>query len=239
MNIKEKFKNKSKGKLTVIIALGIISLILTLTIFMQFKTVKQTDITAIETMRETELREELAGWKAKYEEVQTKLSDTEEKINSYKNEMANEEASNNLINQEYIDTENYLGYTDVEGEGIIINIDSTDEKQVASENILTLINELRLAGAEAISINDERVVNTTEIVDVDTRFVIVNEKRLVGPFVIKAIGDKKYLESSISIKGGYLDQMKANEINVTYSLEDKIQIPKYSGVYNLEYVVEK
>ncbi len=224
-----------KGKITVIIAMGIVALILTLTIFMQFKTVRLTDITAIETMRETELREELASWKAKYEETETKLADIETKISSYKNEMANVNTAKSLIDEEYFDTENYLGYTDVEGQGITIILRDTPEKQVVSENILTLVNELRLAGSEAISINSERIVSTSEIVDVDTRFVIINGQRVVEPFVIKAIGDKKYLESSISIKGGYMDTMKANDIDVTYELSDRVTIPKYNNKLSLHY----
>ena len=200
-----------KGKITVIIAMGLVALILTLTIFMQFKTVRLTDITAIETMRETELREELAGWKTKYEETQIKLSEIEEKINTYKTEMLDANKAEELIKKEYDDTLNYLGYTDLEGQGIIITLKNTPEKQVVSENILTLVNELRLAGAEAISVNDERIISTSEIIDVDTRFIIINGQRLVEPFVIKAIGDKKYLESSITIKGGYIDTMKAND----------------------------
>ena len=224
-----------KGKITVIIAMGIVALILTLTIFMQFKTVRLTDITAIETMRETELREELASWKAKYEETETKLADIETKISSYKNEMANANTAKSLIDEEYNDTENYLGYTDVEGQGITIILKDTPEKQVVSENILTLVNELRLAGSEAISVNSERIVSTSEIVDVDTRFVIINGQRVVEPFVIKAIGDKKYLESSISIKGGYMDTMKANDIDVTYELSDRVTIPKYNNKLSLHY----
>ena len=46
-------------------------------IFTQFKTVEETDITAIETMRETELREEIASWKTKYDEVDAKLKETD------------------------------------------------------------------------------------------------------------------------------------------------------------------
>ena len=228
-------KTLKKGKITVIIALGLISLILTLTIFMQFKTVRLTDITAIETMRETELREELASWKAKYDETETKLRDIEEKINSYKNEVANDNTAKQMIEDEYKDTEAFLGYTDLEGQGIVVTLKNTPEKQVVSENILSLVNELRLAGSEAISINSERVVNTTEIVDVDTRFVIVNGQRVVEPFIIRAIGDKKYLESSISIKGGYIDTMKANDVDVTYELSDKVQIPKYNNRLSLNH----
>ena len=60
-----------KGKYTMTICIGCTALILTMIMFTQFKTVEETDITAIETMRETELRSELADWKTKYEELET------------------------------------------------------------------------------------------------------------------------------------------------------------------------
>ena len=217
-----------------IISIGTIALILTMVLFIQFKTVRETDITAIETMREAELRTELASWKSKYDEISTKLQDTEEKISNYRNDIENNEKSSQLLEQELIETEKYLGYTDLEGEGISVKLDDTEYKQVESSDILSLVNKLRLAGAEAISINEERVVSTTEIVNVDTRFIIVNGKRIVAPYELKAIGDKKYLESAISIKGGYVDEIKAKEITINYSIEDNITIPKFSGKMTLQ-----
>jgi uncharacterized protein YlxW (UPF0749 family) len=228
-----------KGRNVMIISIGAIALILTMVIFIQFKTVKETDITAIETMREAELRTELSSWKAKYDEISAKLEETEDKISNYRNDIENNEKNSKLLDQEYADTEKYLGYTDVQGEGIQVVLDDTEYKQVQSSDILSLVNELRLAGAEAISINDERVVSTTEIVNVDTRFVIVNGKRVVAPFTIKAIGDKKYLESAISIKGGYIDEIKAKEITINYSVEDKLTINKFSGKMSLQNAKEK
>ena len=217
-----------------IISIGAIALILTMVLFIQFKTVKETDITAIETMREAELRTELASWKAKYDEIAIKLQDTEDKISNYRNDIENNEKNSELLEQELIETEKYLGYTELKGEGIIVKLDDTDYKQVESSDILSLVNELRLAGAEAISINEERVVSTTEIVNVDTRFIIVNGKRIVAPYEIKAIGDKKYLESAISIKGGYVDEIKAKEITINYTIEDNVVIPKFSGKMTLQ-----
>ena len=209
-----------------IISIGAIALILTMVLFIQFKTVKETDITAIETMREAELRTELASWKAKYDEIAIKLQDTEDKISNYRNDIENNEKNSELLEQELIETEKYLGYTELKGEGIIVKLDDTDYKQVESSDILSLVNELRLAGAEAISINEERVVSTTEIVNVDTRFIIVNGKRIVAPYEIKAIGDKKYLES--------VDEIKAKEITINYTIEDNVVIPKFSGKMSLQ-----
>ena len=59
-----------KDKLILSISIGLTALVLSAVTFTQFKTVEQTDITAIETMRETELRTELASWKTKYDEIQ-------------------------------------------------------------------------------------------------------------------------------------------------------------------------
>ena len=57
----------NKDKLILTISIGLTALVLSGITFLQFKTVEQTDITAIETMRETELRTELSLWKTKYD----------------------------------------------------------------------------------------------------------------------------------------------------------------------------
>ena len=78
-----------KGKITMIISIGCTAFILTMIMFTQFKTVEKTDITAIETMSEAELRTELADWKVKYEEIETRLTDAEAKVNEYQSQLAN------------------------------------------------------------------------------------------------------------------------------------------------------
>ena len=74
----------SKEKITLTITVGIACFSLVFIMSMQFKIVNQTDITAIENMRETELRTELANWKAKYEETDLKYQETQTKIEEYK-----------------------------------------------------------------------------------------------------------------------------------------------------------
>jgi len=95
---------------------------------------------------------------------------------------------------------------------------------------------LNLHGAEAISINDERIVNNSDIALINNRIILVNGRRISGPYIIKAIGDKKYLESAITIKGGYLDEIKANEKKISYTVEDEIIITKFVGTMSLDYV---
>lgn len=225
-----------KGKLSLTIIIGFTAFIFTMVMFTQFKTIEQTDITAIETMRETELREELAKIKSKYDDVESKLQETESKITEYKNQMESEEDSTKILEQELDEAKMYLGYTDVVGEGIIITISDTSSREIESYDLITLVNELKIAGAEAISINDNRVISRTEIVDIGTKYIMMNgNKRISGPYVIKAIGDKKYLESGITLKNGYIDEMKANGKDVSYTLEDEIRINAYDGQIEMQY----
>ena len=228
-----------KEKVILSISIGCVALILTMVMFTQFKTVEETDIVAIETMRETELRSELASWKEKYEEVEIKLNEINGKIDEYQTQMSSEQNAKDLLNKELQESYKKIGNTDVQGEGIVITLEDNDFKNIERFDLISLVNELKLAGAEAISINDERIVNNTDIALINNRIILVNGRRISGPYIVKAIGDKKYLESAITIKGGYLDELKANEKNISYTIEDNIIINKYQGTMKLDYMKVK
>ena len=227
-----------KGKNTLAISIGCVAFILTMIIFTQFKTVEETDITAIETMRETELREEIASWKTKYDEVDAKLKETENIISEYNQELNNSENSSKILEEEVKEAEKKLGYTDVKGEGIIVTI-SDGEKNIEYYDILDLINELNAAGAEAISVNDERIVSTTDIKQVELRIILVNTRKISGPYTIKAIGDKKAMEAALVIKGGYVDRLKiVDGKGIEIKQEDNIVVPAYTKDQKVEYMKE-
>ena len=224
-----------KGKYIMTVSIGLVAMILTMVMFTQFKTVYQTDITAIETMRETELRTELSDWKNKYEEVQKRLEDTESKITEYQSQISNSQESSNILESDLQETEEFLGYTKLKGEGIVVRLEDNEFKQIERWDLLALINELRLAGAEAISINDERIISRTEIATVGYQFILINGNRIPSPFIVKAIGNKKYLESAITIKGGYVDEMNVNEKTISYTVEDYVEIPAYNSKITFDY----
>ena len=72
-----------KNKIIMTIIVGLMCLVLFTVMFMQFKTIEETDITAIENMRESELRTAISEWKTKYEETNTKLEETQKSIMNY------------------------------------------------------------------------------------------------------------------------------------------------------------
>lgn len=131
------------------------------------------------------------------------------------------------------------------GDGVIITLNdgvakNTHEEETKSKveaiDLVNLVNELRLAGAEAISINDERIINMTDIVDISDRYILVNSQRIEAPYTVKAIGDKTYLQSALSIKNGYIDQQIAKGISVEIETKNNIKILKYNGNMTLKYM---
>ena len=229
-----------KGKITMIITAGLACFILVLVMTMQFKIINEVDVTSIENMRKTELSTELANWKTRYDEVNEQYEETKQKIEEYKNNKESSEETNNLMDTELEQINMSLGKTDVEGEGILITINETNNQEVesiTSDDLLLIVNALKLAGAEAISINDQRIINMSDIVYIDAAGVIrVNGERILAPYKIKAIGDSEYLESSLIGNGGVVDEMRKKEQDVLIERENNITIYKYNGDITTKYI---
>lgn len=228
-----------KGKLTMTITMAIACLVLAFVMTMQFKIVNQTDITAIENMRETELRTELANWKAKYEETEAKYQETKAKIEEYKQTKQSNEETEKLVDSELEQVNMTLGKTDVEGEGIEVILRETGNEEISrinADDLLVIVNALKLAGAEAISINEERIINMSDIVTINEMFVKVNGQRILAPYVIKAIGNQTYLESALLGNGGYVDELKKIGHDVSIEKISRVKITKYNDEIKTKYM---
>lgn len=232
-------KHIKKGKITMIITIGIACFALALIMSMQFKIVNETDITSIENMREAELRTELANWKSKYEEVNQKYEETVSKIEEYKQTNESNENTAKLIEEELAQIELSLGKKDVQGQGIEVTLRETNNEEIGKINgddLLVIVNALKMAGAEAISINDERIINMSDIVDINQTFIKINGKRILAPYIIKAIGNSSYLETALTGNGGHVDEMKKIGQDISIEKKNNIKILKYSGEIKTKYI---
>lgn len=225
--------------LAVAIVMFIVCITLVSVMLMQFKTVEETDITEIENMRETELRTAISEWKTKYEEVETKLQDTNKKINEYSDKIKNNEKALELISDELDESNMAVGKTDVYGEGVIVTLNDA-EKDIVAWDLIDLVNELKYAGAEAISINDVRILNTTDIFDLRSyTYLTVGQQRVQPPYIVKAIGNPDYLSSILNLKdSGFVDRYKNSGKSVKMETSKKVQIKKYNGEMNYKYMKE-
>lgn len=228
-----------KDKIIMTIIIGGVCLVLFAVMFMQFKTIEETDITAIENMRETELRVEISEWKSKYEETVEQLQSNKKSISEYEQKLEKNEEASELVDKDLNESNMILGKTDVYGEGVTITLSSSEEREVRYRDLIELINELRYAGAEAISINDVRILSSTYIAQPDGFLILVNGQRVASPYVIKAIGNQTYLSSTLSLKdSGYIDKARAVGLNIKLETGKNIKILKYSGDMNIKYMKE-
>lgn len=232
-------KKRSKAKMIMTIIIGIVCIILTTVMFAQFKTVEETDITGIEGVRETELRAMLSDWKIKYEEVQEKLAETNKKMEEYKEKISLNQESSELLEEELEQTNMLVGKTDVTGEGIIITLTDNNNYTFTSYDLIKLVNELRLAGAEAISINNKRVVNMTDIFNIDNNVLMNTEDRLISPYVVRAIGNQTYLASALELKStGYIDSYKNSDATIELRKEKTVTILASTKNMDFKYAKE-
>ena len=208
-----------KGEITITITIGLMCLILTAVIFIQMKTINQTDITSLENMREDELRTEISNFKQKIIEVEQQLNETNQKIKEYELAINTEEEASKILAEELEKQNNILGKNKVKGNGIIITLTDTRAQKITSEDLRQLLNQLKADGAEAISINEQRIVYDS--------------------YIVKAIGNQTYLESGLSKKQyGYVDTKLEEGKDVILERKDNILINAYAGNLNMEYARE-
>lgn len=228
-----------KGKITVAITIAIACFALTTIMFMQFKIVNETDITSIETMREEELRAELANWKQQYKEAEGQYKEKKSRLDEYKEKKESTEESSKLVEKELEQTNMYLGKTDVQGKGITItlkDIEGEEAEPITAEDLLVIVDYLKLAGAEAISINKERIINMSDIVYVSNTIIYVNQQRILSPYIIEAIGDPTKLESTLLGNGGYVELLNNIGFEVKIEKNNKLNIPKYNKEIKYKYI---
>ncbi len=233
----------------VAITLGIMCFMLTIAISVQLKTMNSANSTVSQSLTENSLRDEVLKWKEKYDNIYTQLGQAENKLEEVRN-VATQDSTSSTAKQEELKNNNIiLGLTDVTGPGIEIVL--KDNNNISSEllstqildmnklvvhnsDLIAIVNILKHANAEAISINEQRIVNSTDFAY--TSFIRINSKRIVSPYVIKVIGNPDYLKSALLGSGGYKEELEALGHEVNIETPRKVEIPKYSGEMSTKYI---
>ncbi len=140
------------------------------------------------------------------------------------------------------------GLTAVTGPGIIVTLNDNPQVLQPGEDpnaylvhdsdILSIVNEIKASGAEAISVNNQRIVAMSEIRCAGTT-ILVNWNKIGPPFVIKAIGNQQLLESGLTIKGGKLEELKTFGLQTQLARSDNIEIPAYTGALKFQFSTPK
>ena len=229
------------NKKVVAAVLGVMCFLLTLGIFVQIKTVKNNNSTVSNNYEENSLRAEVLKYKEKYDNKYKELEKAEEKLEQERESSTKNDGELQSKEEEIIEGNKITGLTEVTGAGVIV----TDSKKDISSSlnpsdlivhdldVLSVINELKNAGAEAISINDQRLTPNSGIV-CGGNIIDINGEKVGAPFIIKAIGLPEQL-AALNRPGGYLAKLKEYSIGVELKKSNKITIPKYTGTITYKY----
>ncbi len=161
----------------------------------------------------------------------------------YRQQAASGDEGSEALKTELEQMEITAGLTDVEGPGVTVVLEDSTQANVTGDeadylihdnDIMSVINELRSAGAEAISLNGERILATSEV-RCTGAVVTVNGRRYAAPYVIFAIGDPDTLYSALTMRNGVVDILSQWGITVKVTASDQLLIPKYNGTVEYQY----
>jgi uncharacterized protein YlxW (UPF0749 family) len=214
------------------VSIAIVCLVLGIMLALQFKATETYEASFLPSRLEeltqklnvlTEERDTLAEETASLREKLSNVRETDEAMADLQEELHKANLAAGLVA--------------LKGPGVIITLnDSTRALQpgenpnallVHERDIIMVINELKASGAEAISINDERIIAMSEVRCAGT-MILVNWNKIGPPFTIKAIGNPDMLESGVLIKGGYFETLKYLGLQTSIQKEEEIEIPAFS-----------
>ncbi len=186
-----------------------------------------------------------------YKEIQVLKGDiksTEEKLEKYSEYTSDFEQVTKEMKSELVNNNLFLGNEEVEGPGIIITLEDGDlddstiqntsevwSRLIHDSDVLNLVNDIKSSGAEVISINGQRIIDTSTIF-CDGPFIKVNGIKVSVPFIIEVIGNQDELYKGILKEDKRLAFLRLRGINIKVEKSNNIKIFSYSGNRDVEYM---
>jgi uncharacterized protein YlxW (UPF0749 family) len=137
------------------------------------------------------------------------------------------------------------GLIPLTGTGLVLQLNDSsvpvpegaDEAEylVTARDIRTVIAELWLAGAEAISVNGERVTVSTGVLDIG-HTILVNSAYLSPPYQVSAIGPTDMLEQ-LGVSEGWRDFIQTRRggfgLDIAFAEPQAVDLPAFAGSLTL------
>lgn len=228
------------------ISISIACIFLGLFAVLQYKTQKSQGF-PVYSQQTTELIKIMKDLEQERNKLRAELSKTREQLEEFEAAAGNQEASLKVMKKQLEEIRMGSGYAPVQGPGLTIQLSDSFRGPKPNEDpyyytvhdvdLQAVINELWASGAEAISINEQRIVTNTSIRCAGPT-ILVNTERLVPPYIVKAIGPTTTMESSLRMPGGFMDSMSPNVVNgvdVKINREENIVVPAFNGTYIFRY----
>ncbi|MFZ5647225.1 MAG: DUF881 domain-containing protein [Bacillota bacterium] len=225
------------SKRSMYISISVITMILGIMLAIQFRTNRYIE-QGVPADRAQELVAELSKLEKDNQKLDREIGDLNYKLEQAKKGQSQAQAA---IMDELKKSRMVAGLTTVTGPGIEVVLDNPPSPSkrggisiIRDEDLLRVTNELRGAGAEAISINGHRMISTSEI-RLAGSFININLDRTEPPFHILAIGSPEKLKSSLEISGGLADYFRDLGIVVKTQTLNSVTVPGYTKNIRYDY----
>ncbi len=170
--------------------------------------------------------------------LRREIEDLRRQIAAEEQQAAGGREANSVLAAALDNARTLAGLVPLHGPGIVVTIADSPRPLRSGEDpnlvlihysdVYAVVNTLWVAGAEAIAINDERLVGRSGISCVGTT-ILCNVRRLAPPYRIAAIGDPRALRAAVQARGGILDQLRAFDFPVTVATGRDVRVPAYTG----------
>lgn len=184
--------------------------------------------------------QELAELKKANEDMRVKIIDFRNRVEELEKNRAEESVPLKKLKSTVDEYKFLAGYSPVCGPGAVIVLESSTEANIAEtieskRYLINLINELRVFGAEIISINDYRIVGRTEIT-LAGNHINVNGVSIAQPYTIKVIGDRDSLKQYAEHKTILFELMDSDGIISNIKFSNNIEIPSLTKEKPMEFL---
>lgn len=202
------------------LSLAVVAAILGLLVVVQLRA--QSAGTGLDALSAQELTQLVANVNTRNDQLRAEIATTERELAELQGARARGESSVDQLRRDLARVRAWIGLDPVTGSGIRVTIGGP----IAGSGIQDLLNELHNAGAEALAVEDVRVVAGT-VVAGNPGALSVENTALHDPFEISAIGNPATLTGSLTRAGGIVAQLAATypEAQLTVVPIDVLSLP--------------
>ena len=210
---------------------GILCLILTFAITVQLRVSSLSESESSQTKITDKLKDEIFRLNVENVKLAEKFQNTTSELDDARNQAAQNDSSSKDTSELIKKYTIVSGKTDVTGQGIIIKYKPSDNEAKADmvKDLRDIVNEIKNAGAEAIEINNQRIVGPTAIEMVKNK-IEINDTEVSENFIIKAIGDSNLMYSGLIRPGGTIENIRESGVSIEINSENTIKINKYNEI---------
>jgi uncharacterized protein YlxW (UPF0749 family) len=194
------------------------------------------------TQERSTLIETTLGLQSQQDALKARILDLRNQIGQLEAQGPGSDARVKQLNTDLQDARIASGLIAVEGPGVVFRLEDAGgpggaDALVTARDIREVVEELWLAGAEAVAVNGERVTASTAFLDIGGS-VLANSAYLAPPYTIAAIGATGLYDrvrASSTFAAFVAQRVEAQGVQLSVAQLDTVDVPAFAGTVNVRF----